>query len=162
MSAGYPSDDKSNILESSIPLERTRFLISSDFNMSIGPFPRALDFYGDGSVYIIDTPGHCAGHINILARTSDNGSWIYLGGDTAHDVRLLTGEKEIATVDQHGAYRCAHANKAQAVEDIRRVAALLMIPRVQVIVAHDWRWYDNNKNKEPESPFLPGKIATMS
>ena len=40
-----------------LPLERTRFLSPLDFNVSIGQFPLAKDYFGDGSVYIIDAPG---------------------------------------------------------------------------------------------------------
>ncbi len=55
-------------------------------------FPHALDFFGDGSLYIIDSPGHLYGHVNLLARADDR-RYIYLGGDCRHDPRILAGEK---------------------------------------------------------------------
>ena len=57
----------------------------------LGPFPAVLDLFEDGSVYVIDTPGHLPGHVNLLSRTKDK--WICLCGDAFHDRRLLTGEK---------------------------------------------------------------------
>jgi N-acyl homoserine lactone hydrolase len=33
-----------------------------------GPFERTLDLLGDGSLVLLDTPGHSAGHLSIIAR----------------------------------------------------------------------------------------------
>ncbi|EGO22180.1 hypothetical protein SERLADRAFT_440196 [Serpula lacrymans var. lacrymans S7.9] len=157
--SGHPSDPNSEIMTNSIPLDRARFLASSDFNTSIGPFPRALDYFGDGSMYIIDAPGHLAGHLNILARTSADGAWIFLGGDSAHDFRLITGVKEIAySSDETGHVICAHASKDDAAETIRRIGALLKGPRVHVLLAHDNLWYNENKGGPA---FFPGTIPTL-
>jgi hypothetical protein len=54
---------------------------SSD--ITIGRF-KAFDYFGDGSFYILDSPGHAVGHINALARTSASPkpSFIHLGGDS--------------------------------------------------------------------------------
>ncbi|KAK6398241.1 hypothetical protein LTR65_003321 [Meristemomyces frigidus] len=52
--------------------------------LMLGPF-RALDLYGDGSFYLIDSPGHATGHMCGLARTSaDPPQFIIMGGDIAH------------------------------------------------------------------------------
>ncbi|KAI0775596.1 Metallo-hydrolase/oxidoreductase [Trametes elegans] len=151
----YPVDPKSPCLQSAVPLEHTRFL-DAEFTQSIGPFPRAYDFFGDGSMYIIDAPGHLPGHINVLARTNPTGSWIYLAGDTAHDYRILTGEREVAVALQpDGLVRCIHSNKEQAEEHIRRVRTLLGNHKVLVLLAHDFRWYEENKGG---NAFLPGYI----
>ncbi len=47
---------------------------------------RAVDFFGDGSFYLLDTPGHAVGHMCGLARTtaSPDATFIFLGGDCAH------------------------------------------------------------------------------
>ncbi|OCH89775.1 Metallo-hydrolase/oxidoreductase [Obba rivulosa] len=152
---GYPANPHSDFLQSSVPIERTRFLTGGDFNIAIGPFPRAHDYFGDGSLYIVDAAGHCKGHINVLARTSTAGSWIYLGGDSAHDVRILTGEKDVATyTTSDGKTRCRHMDRERAIEHIRRVGALLKMPSVHVLIAHDWEWYKRHKHTE----FFPGYI----
>ncbi|OBZ71295.1 N-acyl homoserine lactonase AttM [Grifola frondosa] len=153
---GFPSNPKSQILQSVVPAERTRFLTAAEFNTSMGPFPRAYDYFGDGSLYLVDAIGHLAGHINVLARTSADDSWIYLAGDTAHDVRILTGERGMAfTVDPTGHIHCAHAHKDDAIEHIRRVGTLLKIPKVHVLLAHEKEWYEKNKGGDA---FFPGTI----
>jgi glyoxylase-like metal-dependent hydrolase (beta-lactamase superfamily II) len=46
---------------------------------------RALDFFGDGSFYLLDTPGHAIGHLSGLARTTVNpDTFIFMGGDICH------------------------------------------------------------------------------
>ncbi|KAG0709237.1 beta-lactamase-like protein [Suillus ampliporus] len=158
LTSGYPMNPDSYFSSTALPLERTRFISPSDFSGSIGPFPLALDYFGDGSMYIIDAPGHIGGHINVLARTSSDGAWILLGGDSAHDYRLITGEKEVAhSVDSSGCVRCMHVDMEKAVENIARIRSLLGIPRVQVLIAHDWKWYEENKG----SAFLPGVIPPV-
>lgn len=102
--------------------------------------------------------GHVAGHINVLARTSAEGSWTLLGGDSAHDWRLVTGEKAFACVVDAatGLERCImHQDKAVAEENLERVRALLRVPKVQVLIAHDVPWYEANKGGRA---FLPGVI----
>ncbi|KAJ7112331.1 beta-lactamase-like protein [Mycena epipterygia] len=153
---GYPGNPKSSTLAASTPPDRTVFLTSADFDTSIGPFPHAVDYFGDGSVYIINTPGHCGGHITLLARTSSDGSWMYLGGDVAHDTRLITDpEKTIAMMAESGTPYCMHSYPAQATLDISRVRELVKLPRVEFIVAHDWKWYEDNLG----NAFLPGRIV---
>lgn len=57
---------------------------SESNGLRIGKF-RALDFYGDGSFYLLDTPGHAIGHLCALARvTADPPTFMFLGGDIAH------------------------------------------------------------------------------
>ncbi|KAJ7489548.1 Metallo-hydrolase/oxidoreductase [Mycena latifolia] len=156
--AGYPHTTTSDVLANSVPLDRTHFLAPSEFTTSIGPFTRAMDYFGDGSLYLIDAAGHMSGHINALARTSSDGSWIYLGSDTAHDVRLLTGEKEVGEVPDPrtpGAMICAHVNKEVAIKYIERVGSLMKVPGMHVLMAHDWKWYEENKGG---AAYFPGNI----
>lgn len=52
--------------------------------VQIGDF-RAVDFFGDGSFYLLDTPGHAIGHVCGLARTTvDPDTFIFMGGDLCH------------------------------------------------------------------------------
>ena len=52
--------------------------------LTIGRF-KAFDFYGDGSFYLLDAPGHTVAHISALARTTaDPPTFIFMGGDIAH------------------------------------------------------------------------------
>lgn len=46
---------------------------------------RAYDFFGDGSFYLLDAPGHTIGHLAGLARTTTNpDTFIFMGGDLCH------------------------------------------------------------------------------
>jgi len=47
-------------------------------------FDRAVDFFGDGSLYIVDTPGHFPGHLSAVARVAPN-SFVFLAGDLCHN-----------------------------------------------------------------------------
>lgn len=50
----------------------------------IGRF-EAFDYFGDGSYYILNAPGHAIGHLSALARvTSNPDSYILMGGDASH------------------------------------------------------------------------------
>jgi hypothetical protein len=52
--------------------------------LKIGNFA-AVDYFGDGSFYILDAPGHAVGHLCALARvTSEPASFIFMGGDACH------------------------------------------------------------------------------
>ncbi|KDR78197.1 hypothetical protein GALMADRAFT_65036 [Galerina marginata CBS 339.88] len=151
--APYPQDPMGRFSSDLLPPGRTRFLDTSDWD-PIGPFPRALDFFGDGSLYIIDAPGHLSGHVNILARTSNDGAWIYLAGDSAHHWNLITLESQVAGHP----HSCAHEDKEAAEKHIRHIHALWKLPRVQVLLAHDEPWY--KKNKDGDS-FWPGIIESL-
>jgi hypothetical protein len=50
----------------------------------VGRF-QALDYFGDGSFYLLDMPGHTVGHIGALARVASNrASFVLLVGDAIH------------------------------------------------------------------------------
>jgi len=50
-----------------------------------GPFDKAWDLWGDGSLWVIDAPGHVKGNIAAAGRLKD-GEWIIMGGDCAHSM----------------------------------------------------------------------------
>lgn len=151
---GWPADPDAPFPGDLLPSERTRFLTKEGWQ-PIGPFPHALDFYGDGSLYIVDAPGHLPGHINVLVRTSPDGGWLYLAGDSAHDHRLIDGEAQIAKTDAFG---CAHIDREAAAQHIARIRALKATPRVRVLIAHDAPWYWPNRGGPA---FLPGKLESL-
>jgi glyoxylase-like metal-dependent hydrolase (beta-lactamase superfamily II) len=52
--------------------------------LQIGKF-LAYDYFNDGSLYLLDSPGHCVGHVCALARTTTSPeTFVFLGGDVAH------------------------------------------------------------------------------
>jgi glyoxylase-like metal-dependent hydrolase (beta-lactamase superfamily II) len=130
-------------------------------NMTWQPFahfPHAIDVFRDGSLFIIDAPGHLQGHLNLLARTGPT-SWVYLAGDACHDRRLLGKEHEIAQWKGEGGQLCCiHVNKAQAEATLEMIAALAETEgghEVEVVLAHDGEWLSKDGNK---MRFWPGSL----
>ncbi|KAL4247505.1 Metallo-beta-lactamase superfamily lactonase [Abortiporus biennis] len=145
---GYPKNPDAIVSSDILPLERTQPVSPNSNEIGnwapIGPFHSALDFFGDGSVYTIDAPGHCPGHINLLVRTSSDGGWLYLGGDSAHHRSLIKHNPEIPVHERLG---CMHKDKELAKRTIARIKEVSELPRVRVIIAHDTEWYEENKDQ---------------
>jgi len=160
LNPAYPEDPTSPYADD-YPAGKTQFLsIDEPGWKPLGPFPHTLDYFGDGSLYVVDAPGHIPGHINALVRTSADGGWVYLAGDSAHHWSLITGESEIAgTPSGKGRFSgCAHEKKEVAAENMRRIRELTKVPRVRVILAHDEPWYKENKDGDA---FWPGKLPSL-
>lgn len=50
----------------------------------------AHDYFGDGSFYILDAPGHAVGHICALVRTTSSpDTFVFLAGDAVHHAAEL-------------------------------------------------------------------------
>jgi glyoxylase-like metal-dependent hydrolase (beta-lactamase superfamily II) len=92
---GYPTNPNAAFLESDVAGREIKEL---KFNprcggLKIGHF-EAIDFFGDGSFYLLNSPGHAIGHISALARvTSNPDSFILMGGDTVHQAGVLRPHK---------------------------------------------------------------------
>lgn len=89
----YPDNGISPVLESAYAGREVRE-ISFRGGFKLGRFP-ALDYFGDGSFYLLASPGHEFGHMCGLARTTssfamrpqhmaDRDTFIFMGGDIAH------------------------------------------------------------------------------
>ncbi|KAL2834384.1 beta-lactamase-like protein [Aspergillus cavernicola] len=84
---GYPERADSPILETDY---RGREMIEIDFSeshtLTLGRLP-AHDYFGDGSFYLLNCPGHAIGHLSALVRTSTNpDTFILLAADAVHDM----------------------------------------------------------------------------
>ncbi|KAK4228706.1 beta-lactamase-like protein [Podospora fimiseda] len=82
MMPGYPSDLESEILESDY---KGREVVQVDFEkagLKIGRFD-AVDWFNDGSFYLLDSPGHAVGHLCALGRVGEN-KFVFLAGDAFH------------------------------------------------------------------------------
>ncbi|KAF2098452.1 metallo-beta-lactamase superfamily protein [Rhizodiscina lignyota] len=83
---GYPANENAPFLESDYS---GRSLREIDFEkegggLTLGRFA-AFDYFGDGSFYLLDAPGHAVGHICGLARTSlSPPTFILMGADSCH------------------------------------------------------------------------------
>lgn len=86
---GYPGNPNGVLSESAFAGRETKTIDFKAKAFKIGAFP-AFDFFGDGSFYLLDVPGHAIGHICGLARTtskaegSSGDTFVFMGADTAH------------------------------------------------------------------------------
>ncbi|KAI1367086.1 beta-lactamase-like protein [Xylaria arbuscula] len=81
---GYPTVQAAHFNEYNVAGHEVDEVDFSTSPLKIGAIT-AIDYFGDGSFYLLDTPGHCMGHMCALARvTSSPDSFILLGGDAVH------------------------------------------------------------------------------
>jgi glyoxylase-like metal-dependent hydrolase (beta-lactamase superfamily II) len=120
-----------------------------------GPFKATLDYFGDGSMYIIDAPGHLDGHINLVVRTGPS-TYFYLAGDMCHDKRVLTGEKSLGTYCDHGVVKCFYVDREEALRTVKRANEFAETDgmNAKIIIAHDTSFFHDKG--EMTSVFFPG------
>lgn len=115
-----------------------------------------LGLTSDGSLYIVDSPGHLTGHIALMARRGSR-RWVLLIGDACHDTRLLTGEMPIAEwIDAEGRSCCIHMDKKKATETLAKFSRWKQAAEecgieLQIVFAHDVEWAESNAQA-----FFPG------
>jgi len=86
---GWPTNPDAAVLDSDIAGRTVREISFSANPLKIGSFD-AFDFFGDGSFYLLDAPGHAKGHLCGLARTTANpASFVFMGADACHHPGIL-------------------------------------------------------------------------
>jgi glyoxylase-like metal-dependent hydrolase (beta-lactamase superfamily II) len=78
---GYPAREDSPFHEADFK-DREVVEISFDTGLKIGQY-QAYDYFADGSLFILNVPGHAIGHISALVRTTPD-TFVFLGGDVCH------------------------------------------------------------------------------
>ena len=84
---GYPTNPEAFILDSAFQGRRVQEVGFASSTTIIGGF-RAVDFFGDGSVLLLEVPGHTDHRLCALCRTTEK-SWCLLGGDACHNIAQL-------------------------------------------------------------------------
>ncbi|KAI9170818.1 Cytochrome P450 monooxygenase mpaDE [Paramyrothecium foliicola] len=89
---GYPTKEDAMTLDSDVA-GREVLEVNFGSGLVVAGFP-AYDYFGDGSFYLLDAPGHAQGHMCALARTthdtiSGKSTFVYLGADACHHPGLL-------------------------------------------------------------------------
>lgn len=79
---GYPLNPNSIVPQDAYDGREITELDFTINSLEVGGY-KAIDFFNDGSFYLLQAPGHTHDHICALARTSEN-KFIFMGGDTAH------------------------------------------------------------------------------
>lgn len=94
MLPGAPANPDSPIQESDYAGRTLREIaFEGEHTLKIGQFD-AFDYFGDGSLYLLDTPGHAVGHLSALVRTTAGAgtgkdTFVLLGGDVCHYTGIL-------------------------------------------------------------------------
>lgn len=101
----------------------------------LGPFEHAHDYFGDGSFYLLNTPGHMPGHLGGLALTGA-GEWVFMGGDCCHHRDILVGSRPMS-VTSGPLGRCFHADANLAKRTLDKIRQLEKSGDVFVALAHD-------------------------
>ncbi|KAJ7460926.1 hypothetical protein B0H11DRAFT_2057427 [Mycena galericulata] len=78
----YPEFPDAALQASDFAGRKVTELNFNNTNLTFSGLP-ALDYFGDGSFYLLNAPGHLAGHMIALARVTPT-SFIVLGADTCH------------------------------------------------------------------------------
>lgn len=83
---GYPTNADSPIRESDYQNRELREIAfdEGENGLRLGRFA-AFDFFGDGSFYLLNAPGHTIAHLCALARVSSApDSFVFMGADVCH------------------------------------------------------------------------------
>lgn len=140
LSAAYPTDPTSTYqaIPSTHPITYVNF---AEFSTPFGPFAHALDLYDDGSLYLVDAPGHIPGHLAAAARV-DPGVFVFLAGDCCHNRECYNPGVRAVSKDNHD-------EVAVARETVERLVTLNeAYDNAVVILAHE-------KEREQEMPMFP-------
>ncbi|KAJ6584951.1 beta-lactamase-like protein [Mycena capillaripes] len=83
----HAENPKSTLLETDLAGRKLVPINFDESSLEIGGF-KAHDYFGDGSFYILNVPGHLAGHVSALARVTPS-SFVFLGGDACHHAGMF-------------------------------------------------------------------------
>ncbi|KAL4931701.1 MBL fold metallo-hydrolase [Aspergillus undulatus] len=124
---GYPTNITGSVLNSDMSGRKVNELnFHNNDACKIGRFD-AVDYFGDGSFYLLDAPGHSVGHLCALARvtsasasTSEADSFVFMGGDAAHHAGLLRPSVYLPLPEQVE-LDLSHSNHMYTHESLRRI-----------------------------------------
>ncbi|KAF5614622.1 metallo-hydrolase oxidoreductase [Fusarium tjaetaba] len=113
-----------------------------------GTFERALDYFGDGSLWVIDAPGHMPGNLAAAVKLQSTDEWVLLGSDCCHSMALLRGIEEMATyIGEDGGVKAYLQQDIQAAQKaIDNIRKLEEDYGVHVALAHDATWMIEQTN----------------
>ncbi|EJT98771.1 hypothetical protein DACRYDRAFT_118551 [Dacryopinax primogenitus] len=133
----------------------------------VGAFERAFDYFGDGSLWLIHTPGHTQDHMSALVRVSSapDAQWVLVGGDTAHHPCLLCTHANHAQYQLKATFRNPlaeadapevkmHFDADLARDSIKRTKRMEAEDNIMCVMAHEygyWKYWRGN-----EEVMFPG------
>jgi len=105
-----------------------------------GAFEKAMDFFENGSFWIVQAPGHMPGNLCAVAHVGDN-RWVLLGSDCCHSRRLFDGLEQFAVwKDHNGCFASLQADIPAAKDTISRIKLMEKELGCHIAFAHDTEW----------------------
>src|SRR3954463_12097566 len=86
------------------PVERMELVDFARQGEPHGPFAATIDLLGDGSIRLLSTPGHTAGHLSVLLRVAGDGQ-VLVVGDAAYTLRSIEEQRLSLLTHDDQAYR---------------------------------------------------------
>ncbi|KAJ7127595.1 beta-lactamase-like protein [Mycena crocata] len=83
----FPESPSSDLQASDLAGHKIVTVDLDSANLTISGM-KTVDYFGDGSFYLLDTPGHLEGHMTAIARVTPT-SFLLLGGDALHHAGQL-------------------------------------------------------------------------
>ncbi|KAK7062702.1 hypothetical protein VNI00_000190 [Paramarasmius palmivorus] len=109
----------------------------------IGPLSRGVDLFSDGSLYILDAPGHTPGHLALLARVAPN-SFIVFAADCCHNRECYDPGVRVVSSENH-------VDIATARDTVIKLKQMHGMDNVVIILAHETERLD-------EMPIFPSTL----
>ena len=94
----------------------------------VEPVPADEDIFGDGSVVMLNTPGHTPGHHSLLLKLRETGN-VLITGDAVH----FRENYEVSGVP------IFNTSRAETLASIDRIKQIAKNQKVTVIIQHDLR-----------------------
>ncbi|KAL4755602.1 MBL fold metallo-hydrolase [Aspergillus foveolatus] len=133
---GYPTNPDAKTADDAF---RGREVVELDFSqvsLEIGGFP-AMDYFGDGSFFLLQTKGHTHDHISALARTKKD-KFIFLGGGVAHHAGEFRPTAQLPLPDEmccRSVIERSHPRKGANLEDYRTIPFYQASPEINASMA---------------------------
>ncbi|KAL6405168.1 hypothetical protein AUP68_12012 [Ilyonectria robusta] len=111
-----------------------------------GPFENAMDYFGDGSFWVFQAPGHMVGNLGAVVRVP-SGDHVILASDCCHSRDIFMGHKEIANVPlPDGSRFCLHEDLDAAQDTIQKLREAVDDYGMHIAMSHDAEWIKQQKN----------------
>jgi len=127
----------------------------------VGAFERAFDYFGDGSLFLIHTPGHTKDHMSALVRVSASpeANYVLVGGDTAHHPCLLCTHANHSHFQLRATFRNPlgpadapesqmHFDPELAKDSIKRTKRMEAEGNVMCVMAHEYGYWKYWRGKD--------------
>ena len=102
----------------------------------VGPFERAADLFEDGSLLLVDAPGHMPGHALLYVRVKDD-DYILLTGDAFHHPDILKEPGLLARPPYSWEGKSMHADGETAKSTIEKINKWAHQDNVWIVASHD-------------------------